>query len=60
MHHEAYSFLCCHPQFPGAMVDAAAGAGVTAGGFVAVPIRACGRIGPRFRVGEAPWAAALT
>jgi Outer membrane protein beta-barrel domain len=35
--------LCCHPQFPDAMVDAAPSAGATAGGFVALPIR--GRFG---------------
>lgn len=32
-------FLCCHPLFPDAMVDATSSAGFTAGGFVAVPIQ---------------------
>jgi hypothetical protein len=30
--------LCCHPLFPGAMVDATAGTGFTAGGFAALSI----------------------
>jgi hypothetical protein len=30
--------LCCHPRFPDATVGASSGAGVTAGGFVALPI----------------------
>lgn len=34
------SFLCCHPLFPNARVDATPGAGVVAGGFLAVPVHA--------------------
>lgn len=36
---EYYDFLlCCHPLFPDARVEAAAGTGFTAGGFVAMPL----------------------